>query len=113
MSPYKPRPGCRYPYCSNKAEKGSSRCKLHRIKKEDTRLSSTARGYNYRWQKVRKMYLNKNPLCVECLKRGIITPATVVDHIEPHKGDYEKFWNEDNMQSLCETCHNKKTGRGK
>jgi len=58
------------------------------------------------------MYLNENPLCAECLASGIITPALVVDHIEPHKGDYDKFWNENNMQSLCETCHNKKTGRG-
>ena len=111
--PHKPRPGCRYPYCSNKAEKGGSYCSKHRPKDKDSRPSSTARGYNRRWRKVRKMYLNKNPLCVECLKSGIITPATVVDHIEPHKGDYGKFWDEDNMQSLCESCHNRKTAKGK
>ncbi len=71
---------------------------MHRIKVKDNRLSSTAREYNYRWQKVRKMYLNENPLCVECLKEGRITPAaTTVDHIEPHRGDYDKFWDEDNM----------------
>lgn len=111
--PYKPRPGCKYPLCPNRAEKGSSYCNLHKPKKEDNRPSSTARGYNYRWQKVRKMYLKENPLCVECLNLGIITPATIVDHIEPHKGDYDKFWDEDNMQSLCEKCHNIKTGKGK
>ncbi|MBA7611103.1 hypothetical protein ES703_18319 [subsurface metagenome] len=57
--------------------------------------------YNYLWQKIRKMFLRRNPLCVECLKEGRITPTTVVDHIEPHKGDYDKFWNKDNLQSLC------------
>lgn len=113
MSPYKPRPGCKYPYCSNKAEKGSAYCIKHKPKDKDNRPSSTARGYDRRWRKVRKMYLNENPLCVECLNEGHITPATTVDHIEPHKGDYNKFWDEDNMQSLCESCHNRKTAKGK
>ncbi len=111
--PYKPRPGCRYPGCPNKAEKGSNYCSKHKVQIKDTSPTSTARGYNYHWQKVRRMFLNRNPLCAECLKKGIMTPATVVDHIELHKGEYEKFWNEDNMQSLCERCHNRKTGKGK
>jgi len=104
--PYKPPPGCKYPLCPNRADKGSSYCKIHKSKEEDIRLTSTERGYNYRWQKVRRMYLRKNPLCVECLKEGRVEPATVVDHIEPHRGDHEKFWNEDNFQSLCKRCHN-------
>ncbi|GAH66471.1 unnamed protein product, partial [marine sediment metagenome] len=110
--PYKPRPGCRYLGCPNRSEKESSYCVLHKKQKERERPTSTTRGYNYRWQKVRRMYLRENPLCVECLTLGIITPATVVDHIEPHRGDYEKFWDEDNMQSLCESCHNRKTAKG-
>ena len=111
--PYKPRPGCKYPLCPHRAEEGSSYCKTHKSKEEDMRLTSTERGYNYRWQKVRKIYLRRNPLCFECLKEGRIEPATVVDHIEPHRGDNEKFWNEDNFQSLCERCHNRKTAKGK
>jgi hypothetical protein len=31
--------------------------------------------------------------------------ATVIDHKIPHKGDYELFWNQDNWQSLCASCH--------
>lgn len=111
--PYKPRPGCKYSGCPNRAEKGSSYCSKHRKQKERERSTSTARGYNYRWQKVRRMYLRENPLCVECLKEGWVIPATVVDHIEPHRGDQDKFWNEDNLQSLCESCHNRKTAKGK
>ena len=31
--------------------------------------------------------LKKNPLCAECKKRGILTPATDVDHVIAHRGD--------------------------
>ena len=113
MSPYKPRPGCKYPLCSNKAEKGSSYCKIHKKIVEKQRLTPAERGYDYKWQKFRKEYLKKNPFCVECLNEGRITPALVVDHIEPHRGDQDKFWDSNNLQSLCESCHNRKTAKGK
>lgn len=35
----------------------------------------------------------------------MIEPATVVDHIKPHKGDSQLFWDQDNWQSLCKTHH--------
>ena len=50
--------------------------------------------------------------CAECMKQGNLTPATVVDHIIPHRGDMKLFWDESNWQALCESCHNQKTGRG-
>jgi hypothetical protein len=34
-----------------------------------------------------------------------VTAATVVDHIEGHQGDHERFWNPDNWQSLCKRHH--------
>ena len=39
-----------------------------------------------------------------CLERGIVEPATVVDHIEPHRGDLNKFAL-GRLQSLCKPCH--------
>ena len=69
------------------------------------RKSSTQRGYNYTWQKFRKVYLKENPLCAFCQQQNIVTPATVVDHIEPHRGDKKLFWNMDNLQPLCHSCH--------
>jgi len=39
-------------------------------------------------------------------KRGRFELATVVDHIIPHRGDLGLFWDEENWQSLCGTCHN-------
>jgi 5-methylcytosine-specific restriction endonuclease McrA len=36
---------------------------------------------------------------------GEIVPATVVDHIKPHRGDPELFWDASNHQALCKHCH--------
>lgn len=67
--------------------------------------SSTQRGYGYKWQKYREQFLFNNPLCSYCEGTGRITAATVVDHIKPHKGNMKLFWNPDNHQSLCASCH--------
>ena len=37
--------------------------------------------------------------------------ACVVDHLVPHRGDRLLFWDASNWQSLCESCHNRKTAR--
>ena len=72
-------------------------------------LTTNQRGYNYRWQKARLAFLNEHPLCASCLLQGRTTPATVVDHIVPHRGDKALFWDSDNWQALCKECHDKKT----
>jgi len=60
---------------------------------------------NQRWRKKRASQLAKEPLCEFCLERGEVVPATVADHVEPHRGDMRKFWNGE-LQSLCAACHN-------
>jgi len=45
------------------------------------------------------------------LKAERVAPATVVDHIEPHKGDEELFYDINNLQSLCKSCHDRKTAK--
>ena len=57
--------------------------------------------------------MSDNPLCVECLKLGVSGPASVVDHIIPHKDDMVKFWDENNWQALCTYHHNVKTSKEK
>lgn len=69
------------------------------------RESAARRGYNARWQKARATYLSQHPLCADHMRRGQIVPATVVDHIVPHKGDQQLFWDRNNWQALCKTCH--------
>lgn len=48
-----------------------------------------------------------HPLCAFCLEQDDITPADVVDHIKPHKGDASLFWDEENVQSLCKRHHDR------
>jgi 5-methylcytosine-specific restriction endonuclease McrA len=57
-----------------------------------------------RWRRMSKAQLQREPLCQECLKKGIITIATVADHVEPHRGDPNKFWL-GALSSLCSRCH--------
>lgn len=42
-----------------------------------------------------------------CEANGFIRPATLVDHIVPHRGDKTLFRDPENWQSLCDECHNK------
>lgn len=57
------------------------------------------------WKELRLDHLAKEPLCVFCQKEGKLTPATVVDHITPHKGNLDLFFDDDNLQSLCKLHH--------
>jgi 5-methylcytosine-specific restriction endonuclease McrA len=67
------------------------------------------RGYNYRWQKARATFLERHPLCRHCQQKGVVTVATDVDHIIPHRGNQQLFWDTSNWQSLCHSCHSVKT----
>jgi 5-methylcytosine-specific restriction protein A len=40
-----------------------------------------------RWARIRRHQLLEHPLCKYCAERGIVTPATICDHVEPHHGD--------------------------
>jgi 5-methylcytosine-specific restriction endonuclease McrA len=82
-------------------------------------LSSTAKGYGYRWKLARADFLRRNPYCAFCStpERGVA--AVLVDHIKAHKlgdaklsGDPERvaqawklFWDRTNWQPLCKLCH--------
>ena len=56
------------------------------------------------WRKRAKHQLRSQPLCEMCLKDGRINAATIADHIEPHKGDQQKFFFGE-LQSLCKLHH--------
>lgn len=92
---------------------GSGRCDKHRrleAKALDARRGTAAeRGYGYKWQQAREGFLRANPLCARHQARDQIVAATVVDHITPHKGDMDLFWQRSNWQPLCKPCHDLKT----
>ena len=77
--------------------------------RRDHRPSAASRGYGHRWRKYRKYFLSVNPLCVICKDSDMITSATVVDHIIPHKGNMRAFWDKSNHQALCKCHHDIKT----
>jgi 5-methylcytosine-specific restriction endonuclease McrA len=76
--------------------------------------------YNNKWNKARLTFLQQHPLCVMCRQQDRLTPATVVDHIIPHKlkeainnnnkvaikAAQQLFWSKKNWQSLCAAHHN-------
>ena len=58
-----------------------------------------------RWKKRRAAQLAAHPLCRLCLEHhGVVTPATVADHVKPHHGDRREF-EFGKLQSLCTACH--------
>ena len=75
------------------------------------RPSAARRGYGARWRRVRAAYLTRHPICVQCEAAGRLEPATVVDHVLPHRGSARLFWDEANWQGLCKRCHDAKTAR--
>lgn len=90
---------------------------MPRRAKRDTRpkpprASPAARGYDHRWRKARLRHLAAEPLCRQCQQEGQITPATVVDHVQPPESPRDPlFWDETNWQSLCKSHHDRKTMR--
>jgi len=62
-----------------------------------------------RWKRRRRLLLKNSPFCVECLKNGRLTFASIIDHIKPHRGDWALFLAADNLQTLCAACHGKKS----
>jgi 5-methylcytosine-specific restriction endonuclease McrA len=75
------------------------------MSKDWRKKNSNQRGYTYRWQRERETYLKMNPLCVYCFRDDRLKEASVVDHIKPHKGNQVLFWDVNNWQSLCHSCH--------
>lgn len=114
--PYKPGHSCACYGCPGIAKPGNQYCDKHASmeppkERRDPDRSAAKRGYGKAWQKARKGYLERHPLCVECLKEGRYVKATDVDHIIPHRGDKTLFWDVSNWQALCHSCHSKKTNQ--
>ncbi len=61
-----------------------------------------------RWRKVRALYLQEHPLCVECMKEGRPVPAKELDHIVPIRLGGDEY-DEKNLQGLCVRHHSRKS----
>lgn len=92
-------------FCPEHQARADERAKI--VDRE--RGSAAARGYGRRWRKARAAYLAAHPLCVMCEAEGVVEQATDLDHIRPHRGDMDLFWDPSNWQGLCERHHSAKT----
>ena len=108
--PLKP---CASPGCKALVPVGQSHCVRHagaekreRDRSADKRRADrpSRRWYNTKaWKLRRAAQLAAEPLCALCpdwSKR----PATVADHVVPHRENYVRFWHGE-RQSLCKPCH--------
>ena len=114
-------PGCFRPvslddkYCEKHKAAGllrdQKRIKDREVRRVHFKGTSSERGYGSKWRALRNRYIAQHPYCVECMKKGIFTMATDVDHIVPHRGDPSLLFDENNLQSLCKSCHSRKTAK--
>ena len=110
--PRKPKKPCAYPGCPALVD--GYYCEEHKkltdkLYNRYTRDDFSKNFYNsMAWRMARKRHLNNSPFCVECLKVGKATKATMVDHIIPIKQGGDTF-SPDNLQSLCWSCHGRKS----
>lgn len=64
-----------------------------------------------RWRALRARKLAAQPLCEECLKRGLYRQAEEVHHLRPilsghSQADRERLaFSPDNLESVCRECH--------
>ena len=107
---------CGFPGCASRAPFRKRYCEAH--DKQTRRASSTLRSRDKTtrysdapWRKLRAVFLAASPLCVMCQDEGIVTSASVVDHIEPVTTHPHMRLDWDNLRSLCASHHNAHTAR--
>ena len=109
MKPLRP---CQKPGCYALVRGGY--CSAHKPKQAPRKESAAW----HRWysldiwtEDLRPGQLLREPFCRVCAQHGIRTRATDVDHVQDHKGDWSRFVDRSNLQSLCHSCHSRKTMR--
>lgn len=108
----KPLRPCRHPGCNTLTREGY--CPAHKPKQTSRRESAQWHGWYSLpiWTNdLRPAQLMREPFCRICAARGVRTKATDVDHVVDHKGDWGRFIDRNNLESLCHSCHSRKTMR--
>lgn len=71
------------------------------------RGSARERGYSSKWDKASAGHIANDPLCRYCALIDVVEPATLTDHLYPHRGDQALFWNRTYWISCCKPCHDR------
>lgn len=94
---------CQFPGCPVVAY-GARYCPKHRATDSERERESSTRRYGKNWQKLRRMVLDRDPVCTA---PGCLEPSAEVDHIvRTTKGGDDSL---ENLQGLCKRCHRTKT----
>lgn len=72
---------------------------------EHDRGSSRQRGYTAAWDRASQQFKRMNPRCLGCKVVGKVSASEVTDHVEPHRGDQDKFWDQRMWQPCCRWHH--------
>jgi len=100
-----PAPGC------NVITSGG-RCERHKAKRFQGTTKNRSGDPFYSsadWIALRDWKRADTPLCEECESRGVLKAMAHVDHIKPRCDRPDLELDASNLQSLCESCHNRKT----
>ena len=101
---YKAMRPCAAPGCT--ALTRGTYCPRHKNALERRQAAYRALYTNKAYRAAREAFMAEHPFCAVC---G--APATDLDHIRPHKGNAELFWDPANWQALCASCHSRKTAK--
>lgn len=82
------------------------------VRKGNHKRTTKQRGYGHDWRKLSKAYRRANPLCEDCKRIGKVSAATSVHHRAKFVNKPELRLDWDNLVSLCDSCHSKRTRQG-
>lgn len=101
-----PRP-CSHPGCGVLVRDGTGRCAKHPKPTWQKKPEAAKRITGRRLQKLRADLFERDPLCADCRRNGLVVLATQRDHIVPLEEGGQDI--ESNVQGLCVACHDAKS----
>lgn len=122
--PSAPARACKVYGCANHEPCPEHGRKAKQRQQDERRGSRQQRGYTRVWEHSSQQFLAEFPLCgmrpngqmpvmSECHDKGLVTVAYQTDHVVPHKGNQQLFWDrEGNWQALCRSCGARKSAAG-
>jgi 5-methylcytosine-specific restriction protein A len=97
-------------YCVRHQEYEDARLKreseraTQRWAQHHARIDYTHIWHDPRWRRLKAAQLKAQPNCARCGN-----PGSSIDHLIPHRGDEALAFDPGNVQTLCASCHNRKT----
>jgi 5-methylcytosine-specific restriction protein A len=95
---------CAEPGCGEVLLDGPGRCAKHR---RAGWSGPRYPGYDSRWNKLSRKVRRERPLCERCRQR----PSTQVHHRRHLKFPDPHWYDERELEALCDPCHRSETGR--